>query len=49
MRTSSIMAECNIKNINFKGLWELIKLINKQEGYKGFFRGGSLAIIKNST
>ena len=48
LRTSSIMKETNLKNINFKGLWYLIKEINRLEGYRGFFRGGSLAVMKNS-
>jgi len=36
------------KNINFTGLQKLILEIIQKEGYKGFFRGTTLSIIKNT-
>lgn len=35
------------KNYRYKGQWELSKIIIREEGFSGFFRGGSLVFIQS--
>lgn len=35
------------KNYHYKGQWELSKIIMREEGLSGFFRGGSLVFIQS--
>ena len=48
IRTSSIINQHKITNLNFKGMLSIIKLIKDSEGIKGFFRGGVLSIFKTT-
>ena len=48
IRTSSIINQHKINNLNFKGMLSIIKLIKDSEGIKGFFRGGMLSIFKTT-
>lgn len=49
LRTSSISEYKNTKGIiGMKRLWMLIKSIKNKEGWRGFFRGSWLSILKNT-
>jgi len=48
LRTSQIMSAFKTQEINFAALLRIIRQIHKAEGAKGFFRGTSLAIARNT-
>ncbi|EAS04974.1 solute carrier family protein (macronuclear) [Tetrahymena thermophila SB210] len=48
LRTSSIINKTNNHGTNFQDLGKQIIQIWKSEGYKGFYRGGVLAILKST-
>lgn len=48
IRTSSIINQHKINNLSFQGMFAIMRLIKDSEGMRGFFRGGSLSILKTT-
>lgn len=48
LQTSMIATQYSQKNINFHGLRLLCSNIIAKEGFRGFFRGTTLSIVKNT-